>query len=231
MKRWNRDEIAARVARDIPEGAYVNLGIGAPTKVANYLPVDREIILQSENGLLGMGPAPAAGEEDEDLINAGKQAVTLLSGGAFFHHGDSFAMMRGGHIDICVLGAFQVSATGDLANWHTGEADAIPAVGGAMDLAIGAKQVFVMMDLLTKSGESKLVKSCTYPLTGIACVDRIYCDYGVIDLTPAGPVAVELVEGLSLAELCRLTGLEIAAPQSPANANASAVNRNRARPS
>ncbi|HEX5487235.1 MAG TPA: 3-oxoacid CoA-transferase subunit B, partial [Limnobacter sp.] len=179
---------------------------------ANYLPADREIILQSENGLLGMGPAPAKGEEDEDLINAGKQPVTLLTGGAFFHHGDSFAMMRGGHIDICVLGAFQVSAKGDLANWHTGEADAIPAVGGAMDLAIGAKKVFVMMDLLTKTGESKLVPQCTYPLTGIACVDRIYSDHGVIDITEDGLVAIELAEGLTLDELSKLTGLAFIAP-------------------
>lgn len=212
MIKLTRDQIAARVAQDIPEGAYVNLGIGAPTKVANYLPADREIILQSENGLLGMGPAPAKGEEDEDLINAGKQPVTLLTGGAFFHHGDSFAMMRGGHIDICVLGAFQVSAKGDLANWHTGEADAIPAVGGAMDLAIGAKKVFVMMDLLTKTGESKLVPQCTYPLTGIACVDRIYSDHGVIDITEDGLVAIELAEGLTLDELSKLTGLAFIAP-------------------
>lgn len=212
MIKLTRDQIAARVAQDIPEGAYVNLGIGAPTKVANYLPADREIILQSENGLLGMGPAPAKGEEDEDLINAGKQPVTLLTGGAFFHHGDSFAMMRGGHIDICVLGAFQVSAKGDLANWHTGEADAIPAVGGAMDLAIGAKKVFVMMDLLTKTGESKLVPQCTYPLTGLACVDRIYSDHGVIDITEDGLVAIELAEGLTLDELSKLTGLAFIAP-------------------
>lgn len=212
MIKLTRDQIAARVAQDIPEGAYVNLGIGAPTKVANYLPADREIILQSENGLLGMGPAPAKGEEDEDLINAGKQPVTLLTGGAFFHHGDSFAMMRGGHIDICVLGAFQVSAKGDLANWHTGEADAIPAVGGAMDLAIGAKKVFVMMDLLTKTGESKLVPQCTYPLTGIACVDRIYSDHGVIDITEDGLVAIELAEGLTLDALSKLTGLAFIAP-------------------
>ena len=157
MQRFTRDQMAARVARDIPEGAYVNLGIGLPTLVANHLPKDREILLHSENGLLGMGPAPAPGEEDSDLINAGKQPVTLLPGGAYFHHADSFAMMRGGHLDFCVLGAFQVSATGDLANWHTGAPDAIPAVGGAMDLAIGAKQVYVMMEHLTKQGESKIV--------------------------------------------------------------------------
>ncbi|MCS6945302.1 MAG: CoA-transferase, partial [Sutterellaceae bacterium] len=153
MKRWSREEMAARVARDIPDGAYVNLGIGLPTLVANFLPRDREIVLHSENGILGMGPAPAPGAEDEDLINAGKQPVTLLPGGCFFHHADSFAMMRGGHLDICVLGAFQVAVNGDLANWHTGEPDAIPAVGGAMDLAIGARQTWVMMEHLTKRGD------------------------------------------------------------------------------
>ena len=168
---------------------YVNLGIGQPTLVANHLPAGREVILHSENGILGMGPAPAAGEEDYDLINAGKQPVTLLPGGAFFHHADSFAMMRGGHLDICVLGAFQVSATGDLANWNTGETDAIPAVGGAMDLAIGAKQTWVMMDLLTKQGASKLVEQCSYPLTGIGCVKRVYSDLATLDCTPAGPEA------------------------------------------
>lgn len=201
MNRFSRDEMAARVAQDIPEGAYVNLGIGLPTKVANYLPRGREIFLHSENGLLGMGPAPAPGEEDPELINAGKEPVTLLQGGCFFHHGDSFAMMRGGHLDICVLGAFQVSAKGDLANWHTGAPDAIPAVGGAMDLAIGAKQVFVLTELLTRQGESKLVPECTYPLTGIGCVNRIYTDLGVIDVTPEGLLVRELVQGLSFAEL------------------------------
>ena len=205
MKRHTRDEIAARVARDIPEGAYVNLGIGLPTLVANYLPREREIFLHSENGLLGMGPAPAAGDEDPELINAGKQPVTLLPGGCYFHHGDSFAMMRGGHLDICVLGAFQVAANGDLANWHTGAPDAIPAVGGAMDLAIGARQVYVMMDHTTKSGESKIVRACTYPLTGIACVDRIYTDLAVIDVTPAGLSVIEMIAGLEFEELQRLT--------------------------
>jgi 3-oxoadipate CoA-transferase beta subunit len=211
MYRLTRDQMAARVARDIPEGAYVNLGIGLPTKVANYLPQEREIFLQSENGLLGMGPAPAPGEEDWELINAGKQPVTLLAGGSFFHHADSFAMMRGGHLDICVLGAFQVSVRGDLANWHTGEPDAIPAVGGAMDLAIGAKQTFVMMELLTKQGESKLVETCTYPLTGLACVSRIYTDLAVFDVGPNGARVIEIVDGLSIEALRKLTGLKLAA--------------------
>lgn len=200
-QRYTRDEIAARVAQDIPEGAYVNLGIGLPTRVANYLPPEKEVFLHSENGLLGMGPAPAAGEEDEDLINAGKQPVTLLTGGAYFHHGDSFAMMRGGHLDICVLGAFQVAANGDLANWHTGAQDAIPAVGGAMDLAIGAKQVFVMMDHQTKTGESKIVAACTYPLTGVGCVDRIYTDLAVLEVSPKGLRVLEMAAGLTRAAL------------------------------
>ena len=211
MKKLNRDQMAARVARDIPEGSYVNLGIGLPTLVANHLPKEREIFLHSENGLLGMGPAPAPGEEDYDLINAGKQPVTLLPGGAFFHHADSFAMMRGGHLDICVLGAFQVSAAGDLANWHTGEPDAIPAVGGAMDLATGARQTWVMMDLLTKQGASKLVERCTYPLTGIGCVKRVYTDLATFDCTPQGLRLVDAVGGLSHAELEKLVGLPIMA--------------------
>jgi 3-oxoadipate CoA-transferase beta subunit len=210
MKRISRDEIAARVARDIPEGAIVNLGIGLPTKVANYLPQDKDIFLQSENGVLGMGPAPAAGEEDWDLINAGKQPVTLLPGGSYFHHADSFAMMRGGHLDICVLGAFQVAVNGDLANWSTGEPDAIPAVGGAMDLAAGAKDVFVMMELLTKEGQSKLVKQCTYPLTGLACVSRVYTDIAVFQIEPGGVVrVVDDVSGAGEQELRRLTGLDL----------------------
>lgn len=218
MKRRSRDEIAARVARDIPEGAYVNLGIGLPTLVGNHLPKDREIVLHSENGILGMGPVPASGQEDPDLINAGKEHVTVLPGGAFFHHADSFDMMRGGHLDICVLGAFQVSVTGDLANWHTGAADAIPAVGGAMDLAIGAKHVYVMMEHLTKNGESKIVDRCTYPLTGIGCVNRIYTDLAVIDVTPEGLRVIELVEGLEFEELQRLTGVPLARASAPAMA-------------
>lgn len=205
MTRYTRDQMAARVARDIPAGAYVNLGIGLPTMVANHIPADREVFLHSENGILGMGPAPRPGEEDWDLVNAGKQPVTLLTGGAYFHHADSFAMMRGGHLDFCVLGAFQVSARGDLANWHTGAPDAIPAVGGAMDLAIGAKKVFVMMEHLTKAGESKLVERCTYPLTGIGCVSRVYTDLAVVDVTPLGLEAIEWVDGLSFDELARLT--------------------------
>ena len=209
MQRFSRDQMAARVARDVPEGAYVNLGIGLPTLVANHLPPDREILLHSENGVLAMGPAPAPGAEDPDLTNASKQPVTLLPGGAYFHHADSFAMMRGGHLDFCVLGAFQVSTQGDLANWHTGEADAIPAVGGAMDLAIGAKQVFVMMEHLTKQGRSKIVPVCTYPLTGVRCVDRIYTDLAVLDVAGDGLAVVEIVAGLSIDELERLTGVPL----------------------
>ncbi len=206
----SKDELAARVAQDIPEGATVNLGIGMPTAVANHIPSTREVLLHSENGILGMGPAPAAGEEDYDLINAGKQPVTLQKGGAFFHHADSFAMMRGGHLDICVLGAFQVSATGDLANWSTGEPGSIPAVGGAMDLAIGAKQTWVMMDLLTKKGDSKVVKICTYPLTGIGCVKRIYSELATLACTPGGLKLIDKVDGLPHAELEALIGLPIA---------------------
>jgi len=209
----SKDELAQRVARDIHDGAYVNLGIGQPTLVANHLPPGIEVILHSENGILGMGPAPVAGLEDYDLINAGKQPVTLLAGGAFFHHADSFGMMRGGHLDICVLGAFQVSATGDLANWSTGEPGAIPAVGGAMDLAIGAKQTWVMMDLLTKSGQSKVVQQCSYPLTGIACVKRIYSDLATLACTPQGLRLIDAVDGLSHAELEGMVGLPIAPAQ------------------
>ena len=209
MERLDRHQMAARVARDIAEGSCVNLGIGLPTLVANHLPADREILLHSENGLLGMGPAPAPGEEDFDLINAGKQPVTLLPGGAYFHHADSFAMMRGGHLDICVLGAFQVSVRGDLANWHIGAPGAIPAVGGAMDLAIGAKKTWVMMEHLTKSGESKIVERCAYPLTGIGCVSRIYTDLAVIDVTPEGLRVVEIFNGLAFDELARLTAVPL----------------------
>ena len=209
FKPRTKQELAQRVAQDIPEGAYVNLGIGQPTLVANFIPSEREVILQSENGILGMGPAPAAGEEDFDLINAGKQPVTLLKGGAFFHHADSFAMMRGGHIDICVLGAFQVSATGDLANWSTGEESSIPAVGGAMDLAVGAKETWVMMDLLTKKGESKLVSACTYPLTGVGCVSRIYSDVATLTCGPQGLTVIDMVDGLDVKSLSQMIGLPV----------------------
>ena len=202
--------MAARVARDIPDGAYVNLGIGLPTMVANHLPSDREIILHTENGLLGMGPSPAQGKEDWDLVNAGKQPVTALPGASFFHHADSFGMMRGGHLDFCVLGAFQVSVKGDLANWHTGGRDDIPAVGGAMDLAIGAKRVLVMMEHLTKQGQSKIVPACTYPVTGLACVDRIYTDLAVIDVTSNGLVVRDIVPGLALEQLAIVTGVPLA---------------------
>lgn len=208
-QRRSKDELAKRVAQDIFDGAYVNLGIGQPTLVSNHISAGMEVVLHSENGILGMGPAPAAGEEDYDLINAGKQPVTLLAGGAFFHHADSFSMMRGGHLDICVLGAFQVSATGDLANWSTGEAGSIPAVGGAMDLAIGAKQTWVMMDLLTKKGESKIVKECSYPLTGVGCVKRIYSDLATLECTDKGLKLIDMVEGLDIAQLQDLVGLPI----------------------
>jgi 3-oxoadipate CoA-transferase beta subunit len=208
-QKRSKEALAQRVAQDIHDGAYVNLGIGMPTQVANHIPAGREVILQSENGILGMGPAPAPEDEDFDLINAGKQPVTLLPGGAYFHHADSFGMMRGGHLDICVLGAFQVSATGDLANWSTGEPGSIPAVGGAMDLAIGAKQTWVMMDLLTKKGESKVVAQCSYPLTGIACVKRIYTDLATLACTPQGLKLIDKVDGLDHAELEKLVGLPI----------------------
>ena len=210
MKKLDRNEMAARVARDIPEGSYVNLGIGLPTLVADHLPKGREIILHSENGVLGIGAKPPAGQEDEDLINAGKEPVTLLAGGAFFHHADSFAMIRGRHLDFAVLGAFQVSVAGDLANWHTGGADAIPAVGGAMDLATGAKKVFVMMEHVTKQGESKIVPACTYPITGLACVNRIYTDLAVIDVAPEGLVVIDMAPGLTLDELTEITGIPLA---------------------
>jgi 3-oxoadipate CoA-transferase, beta subunit len=208
-QRRTKDELARRVAQDIFDGAYVNLGIGMPTTVANHIPAGIEVVLHSENGILGMGPAPAPGDEDYDLINAGKQPVTLRPGGAYFHHADSFGMMRGGHLDICVLGAFQVSATGDLANWSTGEPGSIPAVGGAMDLAIGAKQTWVMMDLLTREGASKVLPTCTYPLTGLACVKRIYGDLATLACTPQGLQLIDRVEGLSHDELERLLGLPI----------------------
>ncbi|AMB60601.1 3-oxoadipate CoA-transferase [Microterricola viridarii] len=210
--RLSRDELAARIARDIPEGSYVNLGIGAPTLVSNYLPRDQEIILHTENGMLGMGEEPAPGDVDPDLINAGKLPVTELPGASYFHHADSFAMMRGGHVDVCVLGAFQVSERGDLANWSTGAPGAIPAVGGAMDLAVGAKQVYVMTDLLDKTGASKLVAACSYPLTGVRCVTRVYTDHAVFDVGSAGFVIRELFGDNTRESLQALTGLKLAEP-------------------
>lgn len=209
LPRWSRAEIAQRIARDIADGAVVNLGIGLPTLVASHLPAEREVILHSENGVLGMGPPPPEGEEDFDLINAGKQPVTLRDGGSYFHHADSFAMMRGGHLDVCVLGAFQVSLGGDLANWHTGAPDAIPAVGGAMDLALGAKQTWVMMEHLTKQGESKLVPQCSYPLTGLACVRRVYTDLAVIELTDGAARVHEIAAGLDFDALQRLSAVPL----------------------
>jgi 3-oxoadipate CoA-transferase beta subunit len=205
----SREQLAARIAQDIPEGSYVNLGIGAPTLVADFLPQDREVILHTENGMLGMGPSPAPDRVDPDLINAGKQAVTALPGTAYFHHADSFAMMRGGHLDVCVLGAFQVAENGDLANWSTGGPGAIPAIGGAMDLAIGAKSVYVMTDLLTKNDESKLVTSCTYPLTGARCVARVYTDRAIFDVTPDGFAVTEIFGETTFADLLELTGLQL----------------------
>ncbi len=196
----DRAELAALVARDIPAGSYVNLGIGQPTTVADYLDPAAGIVLHTENGMLGMGPAAVGDQVDTDLTNAGKIPVTELPGASYFHHADSFAMMRGGHLDVCVLGAFQVSEHGDLANWHTGAPDAIPAVGGAMDLAIGAKQVFVMMTLFAKDGTAKLVPRCSYPLTGVHCVSRVYTDYAVFDVG-AGGVQVAETFGTSFAEL------------------------------
>ena len=202
-------QIAQRIVQDIPDGAYVNLGIGQPMSIANYLPPDKEIILQSENGILGMGPLATGDQIDPDLVNAGKQNITLLKGGSIFHHGDSFAMIRGGHIDICVLGAFQVSVKGDLANWRTQDPDAIPAVGGAMDLAFGAKQVFVMMEHLTKAGASKLVEQCTYPLTGAGVVTRVYTDLATLEITPQGMLVIDRVDGLSHAELEKLSNIPL----------------------
>ena len=206
---WDRHEVARRIAVDIPEGSVVNIGIGMPELVAAYLPRVKDIFLHSENGVIGMGPPPEPDQVDPDLINAGKQPVTLLTGGAFFDHSLSFAMMRGGHLDIAILGAFQVSATGDIANWSTGAPDAIPAVGGAMDLAVGARNVFVMMDLLTKEGKSKLVQACTYPLTGVGCVTRVYTDLGVFDVTPEGFSVRDMPPGVTLGTLRGLTRLTL----------------------
>jgi len=207
----SRMEMAARVARDIPEGWYVNLGIGVPTLIADAIPAEREVILHSENGVLGMGPAPAAGQEDPWLINAGKQLVTLRPGGSFFHHADSFAMIRGGHIDLCVLGAFEVARNGDIANWATSAADAAPAVGGAMDLAAGAKRIWVVMEHLTKDGKSRLVENCSYPLTALGVVERVYTNLAVLDVTEAGFVVREIIPGMSFAELQEKTAAPLTA--------------------
>ncbi|MSQ57979.1 MAG: 3-oxoacid CoA-transferase subunit B [Limnohabitans sp.] len=208
-KKRTQLELAQRVAQDIEDGSYVNLGIGQPTLVANYISPQLEVILHSENGILGMGPTPPEGQEDFDLINAGKQPVSLKAGGAFFHHADSFSMMRGGHLDICVLGAFQVSTSGDLANWSTGKAGSIPAVGGAMDLAVGAKQTWVMMDLFTKQGKSKIVNQCTYPITGLACVKKIYTDFGTFECSADRLKVIDLIEGITATELEKLMGLTL----------------------
>ncbi len=208
--RRSQAQIAQRIIQDIPDGAHVNLGIGQPMSLSNHLPPDREILLHSENGLLGMGPLAVGEQIDPDIVNAGKQAVTMLPGAALFHHADSFAMIRGGHIDCCVLGAFQVSVKGDLDNWRTADPKAIPAVGGAMDLALGVKKLFVMMEHLTKSGQSKIVERCTYPLTAIEAVDCIYTDLATIEVTAQGLVALDWVEGLSFEQLHDLTGVAMA---------------------
>ncbi|NNH01880.1 3-oxoacid CoA-transferase subunit B [Acinetobacter sp. ANC 5414] len=199
-----RNQIAARVARDIPEGAYVNLGIGLPTLVANHFDADKEVFLHTENGILGRWVAAEQGHEDWDLINAGKEPIALLPGASFFHHADSFGMMRGGHLDICVLGAYQVSAKGDLANWHTDSPNAVPAVGGAMDLAVGAKKVYIIMELLNKKGESKLLEQCSYPVTGLECVSRVYTDYATFEIEPDGVKVIEIVKDISITELQKL---------------------------
>lgn len=206
MQKRTREQIVARIAADIPDGSYVNLGIGLPTKVAQFLPADKEIILHSENGVLAFGPCFSPEDQDPDLINAGKELVSLLNGGCFMHHGDSFDIMRGGHLDICVLGGFQVAVNGDLANWHTGAEDAIPAVGGAMDLAVGAKCIYVCMEHLTKHGEAKIVEQLTYPITGQQCVDRIYTDLCTIDLKGGQAYVIEIVPELSFSELQKHTG-------------------------
>jgi 3-oxoadipate CoA-transferase beta subunit len=204
----SRDEMAQAVARDIAKGSFVNLGIGQPTRVADFLTPEQEVVLHTENGMLGMGPEAHGDDIDPDLINAGKIPVTELPGASYFHHADSFAMMRGGHLDVCVLGAFQVAANGDLANWHTGAPDAIPAVGGAMDLAIGAKDVYVMMTLFAKDGSPKLVDRCTYPLTGVGCVSRVYTEQAVFAITPTGVVCRESF-GITASQLSARLGMPL----------------------
>ena len=206
---WNNDQIAARIAQDIPEGSYVNLGIGRPESVANHIPEGKEIVFQSENGFLGMGPAANENEIDWEVINAGKKPVTAVPGASIFHHADSFAMIRGGHLDYCVLGGFQVARNGDLANWSTGEADSIPAVGGAMDLGVGAKNLFVLMTHTTKSGEPKIVDRISYPATAIGSVSRVYTDLAVIEISSEGLFVRDIVDGLSFEELQAKTGTKL----------------------
>lgn len=210
MDKQQKEALARRVAQDIAPGLYVNLGVGLPTNVANHIPADREVFLQSENGILGRWTKASAGLEDWDLVNAGKEAIELLPGGAFFDHAASFAMMRGGHLDICVLGAFQVSETGDLANWHTGEAETIPAVGGAMDLAVGAKQVFIMMEHTDRLGKPKILRQCTYPVTGLRCVSRIYTNLAVIEVRPSGLHVVDLLGGATPQQVAAATDAHLA---------------------
>ena len=218
-EKLNRRQIARLVAADIPDGAYVNLGIGIPTLVSAFLPAGRDVILHTENGIVGMGPGDPDAPLDLDLINASKEAVTLLPGASITDHVVSFAMMRGGHLDVCVLGAFQVSESGDLANWSTGAPGAIPAVGGAMDLAIGAKDVYVMTDLLTKQGESKLVAACSYPLTGVGCVTRVYTDHAIFDVTPDGFRVREAFGENTVDQLEELTGLSLTDAAAPGEEN------------
>ncbi len=215
---WTREQMAARVAQDIPDGSYVNLGIGIPELVTKFVPAGREFMYHTENGLLGMGPAPAEDKIDLDLMNAGKKYVTAVPGAAYFHHADSFSMIRGGHIDVCVLGTMQVSAHGDIANWSTGAPDAIPAVGGAMDLVQGVKNIYVLTQHTTKTGEPKLVKQCSYPLTGVGVISRVYTDLAVVDITPEGFQVAELAPGIRFAEVEQKTGTAILpANQLPAN--------------
>lgn len=218
-KGWTREQMAQLAALDIPDGSYVNLGIGLPELVAGFVPEGREFIYHTENGLLGMGPAPESGQEDSELINAGKKAITAMPGASYFHHGDSFTMIRGGHIDVCVLGAMQISQNGDLANWSTGAADAIPAVGGAMDLVAGVKTVLVISQHTTKNGDAKLVEHCSYPLTGKNVVCRIFTNLAVIDVTPEGFRVRELAPGVAFDEVCAKT----AAPLLPIRGDMTAV--------
>ena len=212
VQGWDREAMARRLAQDIPNGSYINLGIGIPELVAKFVPEGRTFIYHTENGLLGMGPSPEEGQEDPELINAGKRHVTANPGAAYFHHADSFAMIRGGHLDLSILGAMQISQSGDLANWSTGKPGAIPAVGGAMDLVAGVKRVFVLTQHTTKTGEPKLVESCTYPLTGQGVVDRIYTDLAVIDITPAGFQTVELAPGVPFEQVQAMTGAPLSPP-------------------